>query len=133
MNPNVSSARLEDAGEAGTGVRVTGFDRVAPENTLEELESGPQVVHFGLFGQAEHPVHGTVRMPLRPVRVDGSREISMRVPPELGEDTAEVLRTAGLDEALAARLAERAYPTRPPRTEPLPPPREASPASTAGA
>ena len=76
----------------------------APENSLEDLETDPQVVHLGLFGAAEHPVHGTVRMPLRPVRVDGSREIPLRAPPELGEHTGEVLRAAGLAQAEIDRL-----------------------------
>lgn len=78
----------------------------APEATMEELEADPQVVHLGLFGAAKHPVHGTVRMPLRPVRIDGSREIPLRAPPELGEHTAEVLGEAGLGQVEAERQGE---------------------------
>lgn len=80
----------------------------AAENTLEELESDPQVAHLGLFGQAEHPVHGSVRMPLRPVRADGSREITLRPPPELGEHTEEVLRSAGVGDSVIAVVVGRA-------------------------
>lgn len=71
----------------------------APELGVEDLEQDPQIRHLGTFYAAQHPAHGSVRAQHRPVRVDGSREIDFRAPPELGEHTDEVLSEAGFDRA----------------------------------
>jgi crotonobetainyl-CoA:carnitine CoA-transferase CaiB-like acyl-CoA transferase len=76
----------------------------APENELQDLENDPQVRHLDVFYETEHPQHGRVKAPHRPVRLDGSREIDFRPPPVLGEHTEEVLREVGVAPERIAEL-----------------------------
>lgn len=68
----------------------------APELELQDLEHNPQVRHLDLFYETQHAKYGVVRAPHRPVRVDGSREIDFRPPPDLGEHTEQVLAEVGV-------------------------------------
>jgi crotonobetainyl-CoA:carnitine CoA-transferase CaiB-like acyl-CoA transferase len=63
----------------------------APELGVEDLEHDPQVRHLGTMYELNHAKHGRVRAQHRPVKVDGSREIDFRPPPDLGEHTEEIL------------------------------------------
>jgi crotonobetainyl-CoA:carnitine CoA-transferase CaiB-like acyl-CoA transferase len=63
----------------------------APELGVEEIEHDPQVKHLGTIYESTHVRHGPIRAQHRPARVDGSREIDFRPPPDLGEHTAEIL------------------------------------------
>jgi crotonobetainyl-CoA:carnitine CoA-transferase CaiB-like acyl-CoA transferase len=67
-----------------------------PESCLSELEDDPQVRHLDLFNEVPHPKRGPHRSVHRAIRVDGSREIDFRLPPQLGEHTAEILSGLGL-------------------------------------
>jgi crotonobetainyl-CoA:carnitine CoA-transferase CaiB-like acyl-CoA transferase len=67
-----------------------------PERRLSELEEDPQIRHLDLFNELEHPRTGTHRSVHRAIRVDGSREIDFRPPPQLGEHTEEILNGLGL-------------------------------------
>lgn len=78
----------------------------APENEIQDVENDPQVRHLKVFHEMEHPKYGKVKMPHRPIRVDGDRDIEARPPPDLGEHTDEVLRAAGISEARLAKLRE---------------------------
>jgi hypothetical protein len=51
----------------------------------------PQVRHLGTFYEVAHPKRGKVKAQHRPLRIDGSREIDFRPPPDLGEHTEEIL------------------------------------------
>ncbi len=75
-----------------------------PENELQDLESDPQIRHLDVFYELEHPRYGKVKAPHRPVRIDGSREIDFRPPPDLGEHTDEVLQEIGLNAEQIAQL-----------------------------
>jgi len=63
----------------------------APELGVEDLEHDPQVKHLGTIYELTHEKHGRVRAQHRPAKVDGSREIDFRPPPDLGEHTEEIL------------------------------------------
>ena len=63
----------------------------APELGVQDLEHDAQVKHLGTIYELEHPKHGRVRAQHRPAKVDGSREIDFRPPPDLGEHTEEIL------------------------------------------
>lgn len=76
----------------------------APELEVDELEDDPQIQHLGVFYETEHPVHGKVKGPHRPILVDGSRDIDYRPPPALGEHTNDILREAGVDDKAIADL-----------------------------
>jgi crotonobetainyl-CoA:carnitine CoA-transferase CaiB-like acyl-CoA transferase len=77
-----------------------------PENELQDLENDPQVRHLDVFYEVEHPRHGSIKAPRRPVRIDGSRDIDFRPPPDLGEHTDEVLGEIGLSAERIAQLRE---------------------------
>jgi crotonobetainyl-CoA:carnitine CoA-transferase CaiB-like acyl-CoA transferase len=63
----------------------------APELGVQDLELDPQVKHLGTIYELTHEKHGRVRAQHRPAKVDGSREIDFRPPPDLGEHTEEIL------------------------------------------
>ncbi len=71
----------------------------APELTLEELADDPQVRHLDVFHDTQHPRRGKGRAPHRAVRLNGARQASRRPPPELGEQSREVLRELGCSDA----------------------------------
>jgi crotonobetainyl-CoA:carnitine CoA-transferase CaiB-like acyl-CoA transferase len=78
-----------------------------PENELQDLESDPQIRHLDVFYEVEHARYGKVKAPHRPVRIDGSRDIDFRPPPDLGEHTDEVLHEIGLTADRISELRRR--------------------------
>jgi crotonobetainyl-CoA:carnitine CoA-transferase CaiB-like acyl-CoA transferase len=67
-----------------------------PINDLADVFADPQVEHCGLVEEIEHPVIGPLRQVGNPIRMDGLRDGSMRLPPPLfGEHTVEVLADFG--------------------------------------
>ena len=62
----------------------------APIQTMAEVLDDPQIVHLGTFYQQVHPNQGELTLIRRPVLIDGSRDISGRPPPELGEHDSDI-------------------------------------------
>ena len=79
----------------------------APILTLDRVAAEPQTEASGMLISAKHPRLPDYRTVGLPIRWDGERPGVTRVPPLLGEHTAEVLGTLGYDEAAIQSLLER--------------------------
>ncbi len=79
----------------------------APILTLDRVAAEPQTEASGMLISAKHPRLPDYRTVGLPVRWDGERPGVARVPPLLGEHTAEVLGALGYDEAAVKDLARR--------------------------
>jgi crotonobetainyl-CoA:carnitine CoA-transferase CaiB-like acyl-CoA transferase len=78
---------------------------VVKMNRLDDLKSDPHLEAVGFFGRYEHPDAGGYFALKPPVRFSASPSSIRRHPPKLGEQTAEVLREAGMSEAEITALA----------------------------
>ncbi|HUO64645.1 MAG TPA: CoA transferase, partial [Terriglobales bacterium] len=79
----------------------------APILTLDKVAAEPQTVASGMLVAVEHPRIPDYRAVGLPIRWDGERPGVSRVPPQLGEHTAEVLAELGYDEPAIKELAAR--------------------------
>jgi crotonobetainyl-CoA:carnitine CoA-transferase CaiB-like acyl-CoA transferase len=79
----------------------------APINTLDRILAEPQTEASGMLIPAKHPRLPDYRAVGLPIRWDGERPGIARVPPLLGEHTAEVLGELGFDAATIEDLARR--------------------------
>jgi crotonobetainyl-CoA:carnitine CoA-transferase CaiB-like acyl-CoA transferase len=85
-----------------------------PASRMNRLEDLPQDEHLratGFFETIDDAAMGKVRFPGVPVKLDG-RRLPVRMPPRLGEHTAQVLAELGIDQppAAADRPAARGQP-----------------------
>ena len=64
-------------------------------NRLEDLQSDQHLRATGFFGTIEDKAMGTLTFPGVPVQLDGQR-LPVRMPPRLGEHTAQVLAELGI-------------------------------------
>jgi crotonobetainyl-CoA:carnitine CoA-transferase CaiB-like acyl-CoA transferase len=67
-------------------------------NDLEDLLDDPHLAATGFWQMHEHASEGTLRLPVNPLGLSDSPPSIRRLPPRLGEHTAEVLRAAGIAE-----------------------------------
>ena len=89
-------ARLQNAGVP-----------TAPIQTLDQVAAHPQTEASGMLIPAKHPRVSDYRAVGLPIRWDGERPGVSRVPPLLGEHTAEILAELGYDNPTIKELAAR--------------------------
>jgi crotonobetainyl-CoA:carnitine CoA-transferase CaiB-like acyl-CoA transferase len=77
----------------------------APLHTLESVMEDPHLKATGFFQEIDHPTEGRVRQMRVPTRWSDWTPPPPRPAPTLGEHTRDVLREAGVDEAIVQRLA----------------------------
>jgi CoA:oxalate CoA-transferase len=78
----------------------------APVRTVEELTGDPEVARRGMLLDSEFPTHGAIKVAGSPIKLsDAPYAQRPRIrPPMLGEHTAEVLASIGIDAAELERL-----------------------------
>ena len=79
----------------------------APILTLDKVAAHPQTEASGMLPPVKHPRLPDYRAMSLPIKWDGERPPVTRVPPVLGEHTAEVLSELGYDAAAIEELATR--------------------------
>ncbi len=79
----------------------------APILTLDRVAAEAQTEASGMLVAAKHPRVPDYRAVGLPIKWDGERPAVSRVPPLLGEHTAEVLAELGYDDASIEELAAR--------------------------
>jgi len=77
----------------------------AAVNDLEDLLHDPHLESIGFWQLVEHPTEGRLRLPANPIELSATPPSIRRLPPRLGEHTAEVLASFGFDAAAIERLA----------------------------
>ncbi|MBT4045531.1 MAG: CoA transferase [Rhodospirillaceae bacterium] len=76
-------------------------------NTPDELIDDPQLNATGFWQESDHPSEGPIRMTDQPIGFSETPGTYRRHAPRLGEQSIEVLREAGLEEAeIEAMLAD---------------------------
>jgi formyl-CoA transferase len=78
----------------------------APVRTVEELIADPEVARRGMLLESEFPTRGAIRVSGSPIKLSmaPAHEHPRMRPPVLGEHTAEVLASVGIDAAELERL-----------------------------
>jgi crotonobetainyl-CoA:carnitine CoA-transferase CaiB-like acyl-CoA transferase len=73
-------------------------------NDLEDLPDDPHLKQIDFWTVVEHPTEGKLRFPRNPLLMSKSQPAMTRMPPNLGEHSAEILREYGYDDESAQRL-----------------------------
>lgn len=73
-------------------------------NRLEDLPTDPHLNSVNFWSLHEHPTEGLMRFPANPMKMSASPVGMTRLPPTLGQHSAEVLAELGYDSAGVARL-----------------------------
>jgi crotonobetainyl-CoA:carnitine CoA-transferase CaiB-like acyl-CoA transferase len=76
-------------------------------STMDQVATEPQTEASGMLPTVKHPRLPDYRAVALPIKWDGERPPATRVPPLLGEHSAEVLAELGYDDAGIRRLVER--------------------------
>jgi crotonobetainyl-CoA:carnitine CoA-transferase CaiB-like acyl-CoA transferase len=76
-------------------------------STMDQVATEPQTEASGMLPTVKHPRLPDYRAVALPIKWDGERPAAARVPPLLGEHSAEVLAELGYDDAGIRGLVER--------------------------
>ena len=76
-------------------------------STMDQVATEPQTEASGMLPSVKHPRLPDYRAVALPIKWDGERPAASRVPPLLGEHSAEVLAELGYDDAAIRGLVER--------------------------
>jgi crotonobetainyl-CoA:carnitine CoA-transferase CaiB-like acyl-CoA transferase len=76
-------------------------------STMDQVAIEPQTEASGMLPTVKHPRLPDYRAVALPIKWDGERPAAARVPPLLGEHSAEVLAELGYDDAAIRGLVER--------------------------
>jgi crotonobetainyl-CoA:carnitine CoA-transferase CaiB-like acyl-CoA transferase len=68
-------------------------------NSLDDLIEDPHLEATGFWQEFDHPTEGRLRMSSPPMNFSRTPASIRRLQPRLGENTEQVLREAGLDQA----------------------------------
>ena len=74
-------------------------------NELEDLLTDPHLESIGFWNRMQHETEGMLRLPSNPIEMSATPPSIRRLPPRLGEHTAEVLAECGYDAAEIEALA----------------------------
>ena len=89
--------------ERTTAEWLAGFEHydlpAAPMNTLADVFADPHLEAIGYFGQVDHPTEGRLTSLKTPSQWSESKTEYRHHAPHLGENTREILREAGYDDA----------------------------------
>ncbi len=73
-------------------------------NSLEDLVNDPHLKSVNFWSVQEHPTEGALRVPANPLRLSESPPDTTRLPPTLGQHSAEVLRECAYGEDTIQQL-----------------------------
>ncbi len=76
-------------------------------NTLDGLIDDPQLTETGFWQMADHPTEGRIRMAKTPYNFSESPTEIRRLPPRLGQQSAEILREAGYSDDKIQQMFDR--------------------------
>jgi crotonobetainyl-CoA:carnitine CoA-transferase CaiB-like acyl-CoA transferase len=68
----------------------------APVNSMTDVLSDSHLQAIRFFSEYNHPTEGTLKSVRSPFSMDGELRQSDRAPPQLGQDTEDVMRSVGL-------------------------------------
>jgi crotonobetainyl-CoA:carnitine CoA-transferase CaiB-like acyl-CoA transferase len=76
-------------------------------STMDQIATEPQTEASGMLPAVKHPRIADYRAVALPIKWDGERPAADRVPPLLGEHSADILAELGYDPVIIRELAER--------------------------